>query len=64
MQSIGLLVPREKEPEFIACLENILLTKIVICDTKKPESTSARISETIITGNYKDEWKLMIFERE
>lgn len=53
VQSIGLLVPREKEPEFITCLENILQTKIVICDTKKPESTSAKISEAITTGNYK-----------
>ncbi|KAK7595403.1 hypothetical protein V9T40_013228 [Parthenolecanium corni] len=50
VQSIGLLVPREKEPEFITCLENILQTKIVICDTKKPESTSAKISEAITTG--------------
>lgn len=54
MQSIGLLVPREKESEFITFLENILQTKIVFCDTAKPESTSAKVSETITAGSYKN----------
>ncbi len=52
VQSIGLIVPREQEEDFVACLENILQTTILYCDTTSPESTSAKISDTITSSWY------------
>lgn len=52
MDSVGLVVPKDKEPEFLMILENILQTKIVFCDTKASETAGTKISDTIIAGVY------------
>lgn len=52
MDSIGLVVPKDKELEFIMILENILQTKIVFCDTKASETAGTKISDTIMAGVY------------
>ncbi|XP_065201536.1 protein spartin isoform X1 [Planococcus citri] len=50
IESVGLVVKKEKEEEFISTLENILQTKIVLCNTKEPAHISVKISECITNG--------------
>lgn len=50
IESIGLIVKKEKEEEFIATLENILQTKIIFCNTKEPAHVSVKISDAIVNG--------------
>lgn len=52
IESVGLVVKKEKEEEFISTLENILQAKIVFCNTKDPAHISVKISESITNGKF------------
>lgn len=54
MESVGLVVKKEKEEEFIATLENILQSKIVHCNTKESEPVNITITDKITSGELRN----------
>ena len=54
-QSVGLIVPKDHEEEFILILENILETNIAFCNTNEKPSADIhgnKIASTVVSSVY------------